>query len=92
MALRRITMRQLYQLAKKDRKFFNALLRDPKKALKANGLSLSPKELRALQGALKKVFAINGKRFARSFVLGTPLIPPWPRLKSKLPPWPKIPA
>jgi hypothetical protein len=92
MALRRITMQQLYQMAKRDRKFFNALLRDPGKALAGKKVSLSPKNLQTFQRSLRRVYKISGKTFARSIVLDKPLIVQWPKMKTALKPWPRIPA
>ncbi len=94
MALRRISFQKLYRLARRDPRFFNALLRDPEKALKAKGFYLTKGDLQRLERSLRKVYKISGKQLARILVEGRkgiiipwPLVRPWPALKSGFP-WP----
>ena len=65
MPLRKITLQKLQKLVRTDRTLFDAILRNPRKALEARGMSLSTKDLRGLERSLKKVHRISGKRLAR---------------------------
>lgn len=52
---RRTTLRALImRTARKDRRFFNALVSDPDRALRAAGVALSPREKQVLTRALRK--------------------------------------
>ena len=84
MALRKISFQKLYRLVRRDAGFFNALLRDPEKALKARGWYLTKSDLQRLKRALRKVYRINGKQIARFLVQGRTGVFPWPLLR----PWP----
>jgi hypothetical protein len=89
MPLRKITLQKLYPLARKDQRFFNALLKDPSRALAAKGMTLSPKDLKTLKQSLKKVYKISGKRLVKILVegdRGKQIIIPWPGKRT--PPWP----
>ena len=76
-------------MARRDRKFFQAILKNPRKALEAKGKRLSPSDMKKLERALKKVYRMNGKDLARVLVLGQipwPIRRPWPAVTSR--PWP----
>lgn len=52
---RRTTLRALLMgRARKDRRFFQALLDDPNRALQAAGVTLSPRERQVLRRSLRK--------------------------------------
>jgi hypothetical protein len=87
-AVKKITTITLFQKAKRDPDFLNALLRDPGRALAKKGLTLSPKDLKWLKRAFKKVYKINGKRLVRMLVEGKngeEITMPWPKISH---PWP----
>ena len=94
MALRRISFPKLYRLARRDPRFFNALLRDPERALKAKGFYLTRGDLQRLKRSLRKVYKVSGKKIARLLVQGQsgviipwPLLRPWPAARTGFP-WP----
>jgi len=89
MAKRRITLQKLYRIARRDRRFFDALLKNPRTAIAKRGLSLSPGDLRRLQRAFRKVYKIKGKDLAGIMVQGRVSIRPWP---AALRPWPGLVA
>lgn len=70
MPLRKTTLRQLHKMAKKDRRLFEAVLKNPRKAIEAKGMTLSPQELKKLERSLKKVYKISGKHLARAWFKG----------------------
>ncbi len=84
MALRRITLAQVHRLAKRDRRFFNALIKNPGKALAAKGRYLAQGDLRRIERSLRKVYKISGKKLAELLFVGYAGIRPWPQLR----PWP----
>lgn len=92
MALRRITLDQLYRLARKDRAFFKALLKNPRKAVQKKGRYMTPGDVQRLEKSLKKVYTVSGKNLAEMMMAGRAGIRPWPALKqwpmSSIRPWP----
>ena len=84
MILRTITLKQLYRMARRDARFFNRLVKDPRRTLLAKGVALSPKSMRRLEQGLKKVYRLSGREFAKLLMLGAVKPRPWPILK----PWP----
>lgn len=79
MALRKITLAKLFSLARKDKELFNAVLRNPAKALEQRGFVLSPGDLKDLEQSLKKVYKISGKRLAAIMTQHARMTgPPWP--------------
>ena len=79
MPKRNITLKQLYRLADRDRRFFNAFLKNPRKALEEKGLLLSSGRLRKIERALNKKYIIKGKQLAKVLYSLTTRPPhPWP--------------
>ena len=85
MVKRKITMQQLYRIARRDRRFFDAIVKNPRTAIAKKGLSLSPGDLRRLERTLRKVYKIRGKDLAGLLRKGEVSIHPWP---AKMKPWP----
>jgi len=87
MAARKLTFRQLIAIAKRDRRFFNALIKNPRTALGKKGYTLSPADLRQLERGLRKVYRIKGKNLLQLLMKGNLWRPPWP---ANLPQWPRM--
>lgn len=79
MMLRRITLRQLTRMVKKNRNFFVDVLTSPQKALAEKHLTLSPVDLRKLQRWLRRRHCITGKKFAM-VLLKVKKIDDWPQV------------
>ncbi len=81
MATRRVTLKRVYELAKKNEGFLDAVLRNPEKALAKEGLSLSEKDLAALRRWLRKVYKISGRNLVRLLMIPAKVerIYPWPK-------------
>lgn len=62
---RTVTLGQVYDLAKWDEAFFEAVLANPKKALAAEGCELPAADLKALENWLKKSKKIKGRDLLR---------------------------
>jgi hypothetical protein len=87
---RATTVNQLYRKARKDRKFFDALLRNPRAAIRDQNLSLNEKDLRRLERARNEMYAFKGTDLAKHLVKGRVIIQPWPALGYKQ--WPGLKA
>jgi hypothetical protein len=74
---RKITLPQLFRLAGKDKRFFDAVLSNPRKALQAKKVTLAPEDLRSLERSLRKVYKISGKDLAKIFLTATSGPHPW---------------
>jgi hypothetical protein len=88
MAARRRTLQQLYRIARRDRRFFDALLKNPRTALAKKEISLSPADLRKLEKALRKVYKISARDLTAILITGKVTVRPWPT--TFLRPWPGL--
>jgi hypothetical protein len=81
-----VTLQQLYRKVRRDRKFFDALIKSPRAALKQRGLMLTDKDLHTLESLLRRVYKVSAKDIGGILADGRLTLRPWPAFR----PWPAL--
>lgn len=86
----KVTLKQVHRRASRDKRFLNALMRNPNKALKSAKLALSASDMNKLKTLLKKASRVQTKELGEflQYVdrIGKDIAPPPPW------PWPIMPV